>query len=257
MVDRRRPFSHGKYRTFMDATRALHDSMPTKKCPVCGVSVKVENLVRHVQDQHPHTTLDREHLLSIDERMDVERERAFRRPVLSRNGRRLILGSTVMLGLVLVLFFANPFHGVGPSVGQTAPDFAVAASDGSSFRLSSLRGTAVLLEFMDTDCPACQHEAPILVSLYANYGSSVRFVSIDVNFIGPADTDAGINSFRSAYGATWLYALDSTHAITTAYAVDSTPTAFILDRAGVVVAVVHPPANTYAGYADHLKSVSS
>jgi len=241
----------------MGAVPALHDSMPTKKCPVCGVSVKVENIARHVRDQHPHSTVDPEHLLTKVERLDLERERAFRRPVLTRNGRRLILGSTVVLAVILLLVMANPFRGTGPSVGQTAPDFTVVASDGSSLRLSSLRGTAVLLEFMDPDCPACQHETSTLVSLHTNYGSSVRFLSIDVNFIGPADTDARINSFRSAYGATWSFALDTTHAITTAYAVDSTPTTYILDRAGLVVAVIHPPDNTYAGYAELLNRVSS
>lgn len=33
-------------------------SMPMTKCPVCGVSVKDENLVRHVKNQHPHEKVD-------------------------------------------------------------------------------------------------------------------------------------------------------------------------------------------------------
>ncbi len=32
--------------------------MPMTKCPVCGVSVKDENLVRHVHNQHPHETVE-------------------------------------------------------------------------------------------------------------------------------------------------------------------------------------------------------
>ena len=32
--------------------------MATKKCPVCGVSVKAENLVRHVKNQHPHEKVE-------------------------------------------------------------------------------------------------------------------------------------------------------------------------------------------------------
>src|SRR3972149_3958167 len=112
----------------MGAVPAPHDAMPTKKGPVCGVSVKVENIARHVRDQHPHSTVDPEHLLTKVERLDLERERAFRRPVLTRNGRRLILGSTVVLAVILLLVMANPFRGTGPSVGQTAPDFTVVAS---------------------------------------------------------------------------------------------------------------------------------
>jgi len=227
----------------------LSPSMPTKKCPVCGVSVKVENLERHVRDQHPHADVDREHVLTEDERRTLEKAQAAGTAILTRGGRRLILISAILLAVVLVLVIANPFRGVGPAVGQFAPDFTVVTSDGNSLRLSSLRGTPVLLEFMDPDCPACQQEAPTLVSLYANYTGSVRFVSIDVDSVGASDTDARINAFRSSYGASWSYALDTTHRVRSAYAVSSTPTTYVLDTAGIVVGVVHPSDNTYAGYA--------
>ncbi len=233
----------------MLAVHVSSPSMPTKKCPVCGVSVKVESLERHVRDQHPHADVDREHLLTEDERRIVEKTRAAGTPIMTRGGRRFILISTIVLAVVLVLVIASPFRGVGPAVGQIAPDFTVITSDGNSLRISSLRGTPVLLEFMDPDCPACQQEAPTLVSLYANYTGSVRFVSIDVDLVGASDTDARINTFRSFYGASWSYALDTTHGVRSAYAVSSTPTTYVLDSAGIVVGVVHPPDNTYAGYA--------
>lgn len=223
--------------------------MPTKKCPVCGVSVKVENVERHVRDQHPHADLDRAHLLTDEERNVVGKTKAAGTPVMTRSGRRLVLISAVFLAAVLVLVVVNPFRGVGPALGQIAPDFTVVTSVGNSLRLSSLRGMPVLLEFMDPDCPACQHEAPTLVALYANYSGSIRLVSIDVDFVGASDTNARINAFRTSYGASWSYALDTTHGIMNAFAVSSTPTTYILDRAGIVVAVVHPPDNTYAGYA--------
>ena len=229
--------------------------MATKKCPVCGVSVKVENLERHVRNQHPHAELEPENLLTRDERGDVERTKRPAKLVLTRSGRRLILIVVVVIAVVFFLAIANPFRGVGPAVGQLAPDFALATSDGSTLRLSSLRGMPVLLEFMDTDCPACQREAPTLVSLAANYSASVRFVSIDVDFVGASDTDAKIAAFKSAYGTSWAYALDASHATTNAYGITSTPTTFVLDRSGIVVAIVHPPANTYADYASILTRV--
>ena len=34
--------------------------MAQKKCPVCGVSVKLENLERHLRNQHPRADVDLE-----------------------------------------------------------------------------------------------------------------------------------------------------------------------------------------------------
>lgn len=222
--------------------------MATKRCPVCDVPVKPENLERHIRNQHPRAQVNPESLLTPEERRRATQTRAGR-PVLTRQGRRIILIVAVVLAVVLVLVIANPFRAVGPAVGQIAPDFSVRTSSGGSLTLSSLRGNVVLLEFMDVDCPACQHEAPTLVWLYANFSATVRFVSIDVNFVSGADDDARLNTFKTTYGTSWTYALDTTRGITNAYGVDSTPTTFILDRNGVVAAIFHPPDNTYAGYA--------
>lgn len=41
--------------------------MTSKKCPVCGVSLKAENLERHVRDQHPHESVSTREVLSRDE----------------------------------------------------------------------------------------------------------------------------------------------------------------------------------------------
>src|SRR3989304_9699704 len=48
-------------------------AVPSKKCPVCGVSVKLENLERHVRNQHPRASVDLTSLLSAEERMETTR----------------------------------------------------------------------------------------------------------------------------------------------------------------------------------------
>jgi len=90
---------------------------------------------------------------------------------------------------------------------------------------------------MDIDCPHCINEAPVLASLWSNYSSRTAFLSVDVNFVPPNPDDAPrINSFRTTYTTPWVYAMD-TGSVYPAYGVTSTPTTFILDRNGVVVAV--------------------
>jgi peroxiredoxin len=222
--------------------------MATKPCPVCDVQVKLENLERHVANQHPRAGVDLRSLLSEDERRRTELVGRAAAPPLTRRGKQTIVIVAAVVAVLLVLVILNPFRGVGPAIGQVAPDFSVRSTAGSTVTLSSYRGVPVLLEFMDVDCPACNVEIPTLVSLYANYSTGVRFLSIDVNFVGGADDDAKIAAWASSHGADWSYALDVGGSITRAYGVTSTPTVFVLGADGVVRAIVKPPSNAYSNF---------
>ena len=80
--------------------------------------------------------------------------------------------------LVVVMLFAgirmarnnranSAVHAV---MGEVAPDFALNSLDGSSVKLSSLRGKAVLLNFWATWCGPCKVEMPWFVELQREYG---------------------------------------------------------------------------------------
>ncbi|HYT00777.1 MAG TPA: TlpA disulfide reductase family protein [Thermoplasmata archaeon] len=205
------------------------------KCPVCGVSVKLENLERHVTGQHPRAKVDFSRELTDEQRQELEAKRAAARPHLTRGGRRLILVTTIVMVAILVLIIVNPFGNTGIDPGKVAPDFSLPTSDSGTISLSSLQGRPVLLEFMDIDCPHCINEArDVLPFLFQNYSTRVAFLSVDVNFIGASDTAGRVNAFKSAYGTNWPYALDN-GAVTGAYHVSSTPTIYVLDRNRVVV----------------------
>jgi thiol-disulfide isomerase/thioredoxin len=47
-------------------------------------------------------------------------------------------------------------------VGSKTPDFNLATIDGHRYRLSSQRGSVVLLEYFAVWCPVCQAEAPTI-----------------------------------------------------------------------------------------------
>ena len=226
-------------------------AVATKKCPVCGTPVKVENLERHVKNQHPHTDVAAETLVTKEERRDVERKTSVRRrQKVTSGGIRIVAVTVVIVAIVLLLIVFVPFRG-SIGIGDTAPDFAMSTTSGGEVRLSNLRGTVVFLEFMDVDCEFCIAEAQdVLPQLYRDYQSrGVRFLSIDVNFVGQADNAQRINQFKAKYGTPWDYMLD-TGRTTAAYGVSGTPTTFILDRGGVVVEVVKGrAANGYATYA--------
>jgi peroxiredoxin len=231
--------------------------MATKKCPVCEVPVKFENLERHVRNQHPHADVDLRTLLTDEERAATTRaKRASARPAITRKGATVVAVVALVLGALLVLVIVNPFGNVGPGIGQTAPTFSIRSTMGTTISLSSYRDAVVVLEFMDVDCPACNDEAPTLVALHQNYSATVRFLSIDVNFVAPSDDDAKINEWASSHGANWPFALDVDGSVRRMYGVTSTPTTFVLDRDGVVRAIVHPPANSYGDFVAAIAAAS-
>lgn len=221
-------------------------------CPVCGVSVKEENLERHLKNRHPREDVDVESVLSKDEARRVRAERDAAKPAVTARGIKIVSVVIIVLAVVLAVVIANPFRGVGPGVGQFAPEFELPTSVGGTIGVTDYRGSVLFLEFMDIDCSHCIAEAQqVLPFLYENYSTRARFLSVSVNFVGAEDTPVRINDFRNTYGTPWVYALDDGRA-RSAYGVDSTPTTFILDRNGIVSAVFfgENPLASYAAALD-------
>src|SRR3990170_19740 len=134
-------------------------TMAQKKCPVCGVSVKLENLERHLRNQHPRADVDLETAFTEEERREATQAKTAALPTITAKGKQWIAIVSVAVAAVLILVIWNPFGGVGPGVGQLAPDFTVETSTTGTVTLSAYRGSPVVLEFMDVDCDACKFEA--------------------------------------------------------------------------------------------------
>ena len=207
-----------------------------KKCPVCGASVKLENLERHVKNRHPRDTVDLSSAITKEERRKVTQVEAQRRQKITPGGFRIVLVVAAIVAIILAVAIINPFN-TGPGVNQGAPDFTLTTTEGSTFRLSeALSVQPVLLEFMDVDCEYCQQEAGnVLRYVYQNYSGRVRFLSVDVNFVGAEDDAGRIATFKATYGTPWSYALDDDGKTTRAYGVNSTPTTFIINASGKIV----------------------
>jgi len=74
-----------------------------------------------------------------------------------------------LAGLLAVLAFtAAPAFSA--QIPRKAPEFAIQMPDGSQKLLSSYRGKVVVLEFIFTTCPHCQHSCQLLSQLQKEYG---------------------------------------------------------------------------------------
>lgn len=118
-------------------------------------------------------------------------------------------------------------------MGQTAPDFELQAIDGSSLKLSHLKGKAVLLNFWATYCEPCKVEMPWFVELQKQYGSQ------GLQVVGVAMDDAAtedIAKFAKDMGVNYPI-LVGKEAVGDNYGgVHVLPTTFFLDRNGKVIA---------------------
>jgi len=95
-----------------------------------------------------------------------------------------IVGSTLMLRMQHSASRAPLQNGikVGFRVGERAPDFELHSLDGTTVKLSALRGKPVLLNFWATWCTPCRVEMPWLVELdekYRTQGLQMVGISMD------------------------------------------------------------------------------
>lgn len=122
-----------------------------------------------------------------------------------------------------------------PQVGYTAPDFTLTDLKGKSWRLSSLRGKPVFLNFWATWCPPCQAEMPDIEALHRRYGKDV--VILGVNLTTSETSPQSVAKFLAAHGYTFPVVLDKTGSVAQKYLVRFIPTSFFIDRKGIIRAM--------------------
>lgn len=118
----------------------------------------------------------------------------------------------------------------GTAVGNVAPDFQLARTDGSIVKSDDLRGQPAVLVFWTAWCPSCKEEAPHVNELAAEYEPrGVRVLGINIQD-SPARLAGGVREFDIKYRV----ASDADAAVARRYKVVGTPTIVFLDEQGIV-----------------------
>jgi thiol-disulfide isomerase/thioredoxin len=120
--------------------------------------------------------------------------------------------------------------------GAIVPEIALPTPKGDTIRLSSTRGSIVLLDFWASWCTPCRLENPNLVKAYDQYhrkGFQIFQVSLDKT------KDAWIKGIEYDKLGRWIHVSDVKYwksSVVPLFKIESIPTNYLLDREGRIIA---------------------
>ena len=169
------------------------------------------------------------------------------------NWRRLLLAAPMLVAAAFGVHYLTNRAGIGdtpraalaetpPGVtddigvrkGQLARDFVGVAPDGSSVRLSDLRGRPTIINFWATWCPSCLAELPDFKRVQEELGAE----NLNVVAVNAGESSGDVQGFLEDLDAPAFHvAMDPTLVLSDAYGVSGMPTSLFLDADGVIRAI--------------------
>ncbi len=132
-------------------------------------------------------------------------------------------------------FDSHKMVSAGADGNMEAPDIALPDPEGDTIRLSSTRGSYVLLDFWASWCPPCRAENPNLVRAYTLYhakGFQIFQVSLDKT------RDAWLKGIQDDRLDKWIHVSDLKYwnsAVVPLYRIESIPANYLLDKDGRII----------------------
>jgi peroxiredoxin len=118
----------------------------------------------------------------------------------------------------------------GAAEGPSAPDFALASTAGSNYRLSEYRGEVVAIVFWASWCGDCRRELERFERLRRTYGS-VGLVVLGVNLDHEPERAAAL---ADAAGIGYPVLIDAGMDVSKTYRADDLPLIVLIDRHGAI-----------------------
>jgi len=162
-------------------------------------------------------------------------------------GRLLLAAVFLSAGLAVSLIAPNeaaaaPDYSLIPKLQEikdhpAAPDFTLPDAAGKSRSLKDYRGKVVFLAFWATWCPFCREEIPAMESVYKEYkGKGLEIVAVAIK-----DKREDTLAFMKKNKLTYPVLMDPEGDIGSLYGAYATPTVYLIDRNGQVLARMWGP----------------
>lgn len=123
-----------------------------------------------------------------------------------------------------------------PSPGTKAPTFKQKDISGKPVTLASIKGKPVVYNVWSSSCPFSQKQMPAVDKLAAKYKGKVVFIGSNVDLKG-----ADLKKYVRTHGVRQRVVMDTDKTVARTYGTETTPTAYLIDKKGMIAAV-------YAGY---------
>jgi cytochrome c biogenesis protein CcmG, thiol:disulfide interchange protein DsbE len=152
---------------------------------------------------------------------------------------RLLRGAIVVLMAVFVFVIYSSIHERIIVVGDSAPEFSVAAEGGRTIGVPNFGGKLLVLNFWATWCPPCIEETPSLSAFareFAGKGVVVLGVSVDKD-------EKAYKAFLQQHKPAFLTARDPGATINADYGTFKYPETYIIDTKGKVVQKIIGPTD--------------
>lgn len=137
----------------------------------------------------------------------------------------------------------KPDYGLMPKLQEIkdhppAPDFTLPDPAGRKVSLKDYRGKVVFLAFWATWCEFCREELPAIESLYRDYkGKGLEIVAVNIK-----DKRDDALAFIRKHRISYPVLMDPEGEVGLLYGAYATPTVYLIDRNGVVLARQWGPA---------------
>jgi peroxiredoxin len=158
-------------------------------------------------------------------------------------GRLLLAAAVLSLAALPFGAAAAPDYTLIPKLQEikdhpAAPDFTLPDSGGKQRSLKDYRGKVVFLAFWATWCPYCREEIPAMESVYKEYrGKGLEIVAVAIK-----DKREDTLAFMKKNKLTYPVLMDPEGDIGSLYGAYATPTVYLIDRNGQVLARMWGPA---------------